>query len=210
MKKIIYLLLIILAYTFPVSSQTPLTGKELSAAVATLNKTSSQLKSLQCDFTQTKHLKMLKDKMISKGKMYYSSPDKLRWEYTSPYQYIFIFNGTKVYIKNKGTQNVIDTKSNKIFKEVARIMMQTVTGKALSNSEDFSVSISKDSKSYQVILTPKKKDLKQLFYKVRLNFSQTSKLITEIRLDEKNGDYTVISMTNTKIDIPLNAKLFSL
>ena len=42
----------------------------------------SNMKSMQCDFVQTKYLRMLNDKMVSTGKMYYQQSDKLRWEYT--------------------------------------------------------------------------------------------------------------------------------
>ena len=40
------------------------------------------LKSMQADFVQTKTMKMLGDKMVSNGKMYYQQSDKLHWEYT--------------------------------------------------------------------------------------------------------------------------------
>ena len=213
MKHLLYLLIISIFSVFnPIIgvAATPVTGSELTTTVTALNKASAQLKSMECEFVQTKNLKMLKDKMVSKGKMYYAAPDKLRWEYTNPYQYLFIFNGSKVFIKNKGTQNVIDTKSNKIFKEVARIMMQTVTGKALSDSNDFVISVSKDASTYFVSMTPKKRDLKQLFQSVTLSFNRNSKLIDCIRINEKNGDYTVIKLTNLKSNRSLDAKLFSI
>ena len=53
------------------------------------------MKTMQCDFVQTKYLRMLNDKMVSTGKMYYQQSDKLRWEYTSPYTYAFVLNGFK-------------------------------------------------------------------------------------------------------------------
>ena len=66
-----------------------------------INQAASQLQTLQCDFVQTKHLKMLNDKLVSHGKMYYKKSDKLRWEYTTPYHYIFILNGSRVLLNNE-------------------------------------------------------------------------------------------------------------
>ena len=54
-----------------------------------INAVASKMKTMQCDFVQTKYLKMLNDKMVSRGKMYYQQSNKLRWEYTSPYTYTF-------------------------------------------------------------------------------------------------------------------------
>ena len=63
-----------------------------------INQAASGIKTMQCDFVQTKHLKMLNDKLVSKGKMYYQKSDKLRWEYVSPYAYTFILNADKVLL----------------------------------------------------------------------------------------------------------------
>lgn len=96
--------------------------------------------------------------MIANGSMCYSQPNKLRWEYRAPYEYIFILNGTKVYVGNNSRKDVIDTGTNKVFKEIARIMMSTVTGKALSNTADFSVNVKDSQTAWKIILVPKKKN----------------------------------------------------
>jgi outer membrane lipoprotein carrier protein len=134
----------------------------------------------------------------------------LRWEYTSPYQYLFIFNGTKVYVGNKSRKDVIDTNSNKVFKEVARIMMNTVTGKALSNQTDFTVSVASNGSTYVVTLVPKKKDLKQMFYKIVLTFTKSDIMISEVDIYEKNGDRSNIVLKNIVTNTPVNESLFAI
>lgn len=178
--------------------------------IAKINKTTASLKTMQCSFTQTKHLSMLNDKMVSEGKMYYRQPDKLRWEYVSPYKYLFIFNGAKVYVGNKSRKDVIDTNSNKLFKEVARIMMSTVTGKALSNTADFNITLTADAKSYHVMLVPKKKDLRKMMNKVELVFSRTADMISEINIFENNGDHTNIKLKNIVTNKEVNETLFAI
>jgi outer membrane lipoprotein carrier protein len=148
--------------------------------------------------------------MVSKGQMYYKQSDKLRWEYTEPYKYLFIFNGTKVYVGNNTRKDVIDTNSNKVFKEVARIMMNTVTGKALSNSADFSVDAAVDSKYYTITLVPKKKDLKQMFSKIVLNFTKSNIMISELNIYEKNGDRTNIQLKNINNNGAINESYFNI
>jgi outer membrane lipoprotein carrier protein len=193
----------------PVSADT-LTPQQQQDVIAKINKTASNIKSMSCSFVQTKYLSILNDKMVSKGQMYYKQSDKLRWEYTEPYKYLFIFNGTKVYVGNSSRKDVIDTNSNKVFKEVARIMMNTVTGKALSNSTDFSVDATADSKYYTITLVPKKKDLKQMFSKIVLNFTKSNTMISEVNIYEKNGDRSNIQLKNISNNGTVNESYFNI
>lgn len=188
----------------------PISAAQQKEVIARINKATSGLKSMSCTFTQTKHLSLLSDKMVSEGKMSYKQPNKLRWEYTSPYQYLFIFNGTKVYVGNKSRKDVIDTNSNKLFKEVARIMMSTVTGTALSNAADFSVSIEDGKTLWNVTLIPKKKEMKKMFTRIVLSFSKSDLMISEINLHEKNNDRTNIRLRNIKTNIAINESLFAI
>lgn len=188
----------------------PLSASQQKEVIAKINKATSGLKSMSCNFTQTKHLSMLSDKMVSEGKMNYKQPNKLRWEYTSPYQYLFIFSGTKVYVGNKSRKDVIDTNSNKLFKEVARIMMSTVTGTALSNAADFSVKVEDGKTLWNVTLIPKKKEMKKMFTRIVLSFSKSDLMISEINLHEKNNDRTNIRLRNIKTNIAINENLFAI
>lgn len=211
MKTTIKILLIVLTGLCSVHiNAAGLTAQQKKEAITTINKAASGLKSMSCNFTQTKYLSLLSDKMVSEGKMYYRQSDKLRWEYTTPYSYLFIFNGTKVYVGGNNRKDVIDTNTNKVFKEVARIMMNTVTGKALSDSSDFSVDIESSGTNWIVTLVPKKKDIKQMFSKIVLTFTKSNTMISEINIYEKNGDRTNIKLKNITTDTSLNESLFAI
>ena len=117
-----------------------------------ISKMASSLKSMQCNFVQTKYLRMLNDKMVSRGKMYYQQSNKLRWEYTSPYTYTFVLNGSKVLISKGKRNDVINVNQSKMFKEIARIMMNSVVGKCLTDTRDFKVNIATSSTEYVLSL----------------------------------------------------------
>lgn len=188
----------------------PLTEQQKQNVVWRINKAASGLKSMECSFTQTKYLSLLSDKMVSEGRMYYKQPNKLRWEYTTPYRYLFVFNGTRVYVGNKTRKDVIDTNTNKVFREVARIMMSTVTGTALSNSSDFSIDVADDKALWQVVLVPRKKEMKKMFSKIVLFFNKSNLMIFEINIYEKNNDRTNIKLKNIKTDGALNETFFAI
>lgn len=175
-----------------------------------INAATSQLKSMQCDFVQTKSMKLLNDKMIAKGQMYYSQGSKLRWEYVSPYTYTFILNGSRVML-NKGDRNdVIDVNQSKVFKEVARIMMNSVTGRCLADEKDFKSTITTTRTEWIVAMVPQDKNLKQLFTKMVLHFDPRSCMVSVVELIEKNGDTTVIELRNVRTNTPIDAKMFAI
>ena len=188
----------------------PLTPAEKHKAIAQINASVGKIQSLNGTFTQTKNLKMLNDKMVSHGRMMFKAPGKLRWEYTDPYTYLFIFNGTKVYVGNAKKKDVIDTNSNKIFREVARIMMSTVTGKALTSKDEFTVDIADGGKTWNVTLVPKKKEMKGMFSKILLVFNKADSMISEVNLFEKNGDKTNIRMQGMAKNKAVNETHFTI
>ena len=205
MKKFIVLLIFSLCISTQVSAQT-LSETQIRQEI---NKVASQMKSMQCDFTQTKNLKMLNDKLVSKGKMYYQQSNKLRWEYVTPYAYIFLLNDSKVYLKSNQHNDVIDVQQNKIFKEIARIMMNSVVGNCLNDDKDFSVKISDVTNEYVASLSPLRKDMKQMFQKIVLHFNKKTTTVSVVELVEKNGDNTVIELNNIQINSKIDAKFFT-
>ena len=166
----------------------------------------TNMKTMQCDFVQTKYLRMLNDKMVSNGKMYYQQSDKLCWEYISPYSYSFVLNGSKVLISKGNRNNIINVNQSKFFKEIARIMMNSVVGKALNDKRDFKVSFSTTTTEYIATLYPQQKQLQ----KIILHFNKQRAMVSKVELIEKRDDRTIIELKNVKVNNPLNAKVFTI
>ncbi len=174
-----------------------------------ISSATQSMKSMQCDFVQTKTVKLLNDKMVSKGKMAYQQTDKLRWEYTSPYTYTFILNGTKVSLQKNKRNDVIDVSKNKMFKEIAAIMMNSVVGKCLTDTKSFKTTITEGSTEYVATLVPQKKEMKQMFTKIVLHFNIKQGVVSRVDMYEKNGDSTVITLENIKKNTKIDAKTFA-
>lgn len=178
-------------------------------AIQEISNAASAIKTLQCDFVQTKSLKILGDKIVSKGKMYCSQPNQLRWEYVSPYSYIFILNNNIVFLKKVNRSDVIDVNQNKMFKEIARIMINSVLGKSLTDKKDFKVNVTGNSQQYTATLMPLKKDMKQMFTKIVLHYDVNASMVKKVDLFEKNGDNTIIELVNIKKNSQINESLYT-
>lgn len=202
--------LLILLFVF-VSVHLSLTAQQSEAQIRqAITQAASAMKTMQCDFTQTKHLRMLNDKMTSKGRMYYQQTNRLRWEYTSPYSYTFILNDDKVLLKNKQRNDVIDVNKNKLFREIARIMMNSVVGTSLTDDKSFKSTIATNGSEWTATLLPQRKDLRQLFQKIILHFSKKNAMVKQVELIERNGDRTVIELNNIRTNEKISADMFTI
>lgn len=175
-----------------------------------INSVASKMKSLQCDFVQTKTISMLKSNLESQGKMYYAQPNKLRWEYTSPYSYTFIINGQTVLLKNMKGNSEIDVNQSKMFKEITRIMMSSVLGTCVSNNRDFNVVLRGNGKDWEAVLTPKKSPMKQMFETIIVYFDMNESIVSGVKMIEKSGDTTTIALKNVKVNSAIDANVFSI
>jgi len=203
MKRLLFLILI-LSHIIPLSAQ-QLTEEQIKQKV---NQTASAMKTMQCDFVQTKHLKMLNNDFVSHGKMYYQQSNKLRWEYTSPYSYTFILNNDKVLLKNKQRNDLIDIKQNKLFREIVRIMMSSVVGNCLADDKNYKVSIATIGNEWVATLLPQRKDMKQMFPKLVLHFHAKKSVVNTVELYDKNGEKTIIELKNIRINETIHPHMF--
>lgn len=171
---------------------------------------SAQLKTLRCDFVQKKTISIISDEMVSEGKMFFKQNDKLRWEYTNPYQYEFVLNGDKVMINSGTTKNVIDVNSSKVFREISKIILSGINGSGIFDSSKFIVQFKVGAKDNMVILTPKQKELKQMFHQIRLRFNKSDYSVNSVEIEELNGDITHIEMKNKQINKELSDEIFTI
>ena len=199
----------VVVFSLHVSGQTKLTAEQQKQLVEKIDKAASAMKSMQCDFTQTKSMKLLKREMKSTGVMYFKQPDKLRWQYTSPYDYTFIMNGDKVRIKSTKSTQDINVQGNKIFRQITNIILNTVTGGGLKSASDFTVEVYQSDKGYFAKLYPKKKEVKQIYNVIEIYFNASLTMVSSVRMIEKTGDETLVNLNNLKANASINEKMFS-
>ena len=180
------------------------------AIIEAINLKSSQMKSLQCEFVQTKHLSILNDKMVSYGKMYFEQPGKLRWEYTKPYTYIFIMNSDQVMLKNDSRTDVIDIKQNRTFREIANIMMNSISGKCLSDTKAFKITIAETPQEWTATLIPQKRDMKMMWSRLVLHFDRAKRMVSVVEMHEPTGDSTIIKLSESVENKDIDEHIFSI
>lgn len=208
MKGLIYTLLtaVCLMYAATAAAQ----GRGAQNATARVTQAARAMRTMQADFVQTKHLKMLGDRMVARGRMHCQQPDRLRWEYTSPYTYTLVMNGDRVMTGKGASRKVADMKGNRAFREVGRVMMNSLVGRSLTDSKDFRVSMADTPAEYVATLTPQRKEMKALYTRIVLHFSRRTAIVSKVVLHEANGDRTDIELHNVVTNKPLGEALFKI
>ena len=192
--------------SFPLAAQRQAGNPEVM--IEEICNAASEIHSLQCKFRQTKNLSLLATEMVSTGRMYYKE-GMLRWEYLSPYRYIFIINGESVLLDSPSGSNVIDTKTNKMFGSIANIMMSSLTGN-ITDTEEFDTLMLEEKEGWIAELTPVKKEMQQFFTKVRLHINPVEKSVEKVELLERGGDTTLIEMTEIEKNVSVDDSVFEI
>lgn len=175
----------------------------------TLIQASAKMKSLSSDFVQQKKLEYLETTIESNGKFWFKDGTKLRWEYTSPFEYIIVANNGKFMIKDEEKTSVYDTKSNKAFEELNQILISTVNG-TLIRSGKFKVNIKENASAYLVELEPENEQMKLVLKNIHLYFSKTDYTVYKVKMIESAQDYTIITFSNKKINSQIPESIFNL
>ncbi len=210
MRRIIFILIvsafsISLKAQYPGYSPVPDLGKfktEFSAATQRTN-------SVKSDFVQEKNLAMLSEKITSKGKFWFKKESQVRMEYNQPYQYLMILNKDKVFVKDGQKENKISTKSNKMFQQINRIMIDCMQGTALNNP-DFKTRAFESKTSSLIELAPTTKGMKELFKTINVIVDKKDFSVVSIEMYELSGDNTIIRFTNKELNAAIPDTLFAI
>lgn len=209
-KRLLYIILCLPLTLTCVHAQTAVSQSEQKRIINEISTSARAIKTLQCKFEQTKELSIMNDKMVSVGTMAFASPGKLCWHYTSPYDYTFIIANDKVLIGKGKSKNSIDLKSSQAFQGIARMIAGSVTGKSLTQAQDFDVKILANNRVYVAQLTPKEKRLKKMFSAIKLTFNRSNHTMERVEMTEAGGDATIIVFKDVRQNQALSEKTFTL
>lgn len=134
--------------------------------------------SLKADFVQTRYVKMLNEKTVSKGRLEVDG-QTIRWEYISPFACVVLINKDRVTINRDGKQQTIDTGNNRMMRALSRLFSRSMTLKGQKGA-------TKEM--------PVPKDMKQMYSRITVHYSSKSGVADMVTLYEQEGDRTEIEL----------------
>lgn len=210
MKKFFLFTMLAIMSFAAFAQQKPLDETRSNELVTILTQATANIKSMECNFVQTKQMAMLAEPTRAEGIMRYVASDKIRWEYISPYIYTLVVNGEQITMQSETKTDKVDTKSNRMYKGIADIIMGSVTGKKLFDKSAFDVKLYDDGETWLAELKPLKKDVKRMFSMLAFRFDKKSNLVCGVEFTEISGDVTNIQFKDMVVDKPIDEALFQI
>lgn len=168
-----------------------------------------KVQAIRSNFIQEKNLSLLEEKIVSEGKFYFKRENKVRIAYEKPFQYLMIMNGDQMLVKDSQKENKVNVKSNKLFQQVNKIMVDCVQGTILDN-KDFTVRVFQNDKIWLLEMTPVGKSLKEFFEVIIIHSDKKDYTVSSIDMHEPSGDNTIIRFTQKELNVAVQDEMFAI
>ena len=167
--------------------------------VTELIRLQKSIRTMKAEFIQEKHSELLKMPMVSRGTFYFSSPERVVWDYDEGMR--IVSDGTKLilYYKELAEADIMDIANLPFVPEGFSIdrLRERYRIEVLQATEG----------RYHLKLTP----ITQSKLPLEIIITLDERAIPlEIKLTERTGDYTVIRFAKAQLNIGLPEELFSM
>ena len=181
--------------------------ESIETVKAKMKKLGESQQSISSTFTQVKKMEYLDIAIKSQGDFWYAAPANVRWEYTTPYEYIIIINNGKLSLISGDNQNDFNLENSEMFEQINALMVGTVTGN-IFNSSDYNVEVFESSGLYLFNIKPKASFMDGVLTGIDMFLEKESGKVTKIKMIETPENYTEISFANIKLNEAIPEGIF--
>ena len=206
--KRLWLSILFVAMSLFASAQTQLSEAQSQELMTSLTEAASSMQTMQCRFVQSKTMAMLAEPSVSEGKMYFSSPDRLRWEYLTPYPFALVVNGDRIVKVTDGKTEVLDGNSGRMYQGIVSMIMGSASGKKLFDTSAFDIVLYDEGTCWKAEMTPKRRDMRRMFNQLVFHFDKKSQVIDHVEFMEPKGDKTEIRFEEIRLNEKIDDNMF--
>ena len=173
------------------------------SCLATIEAAQTDTRTVSARFTQTKHLSLLDQPLVSTGRFIFKRPDRMRLDIDTPRPATVLINGRDISIpglSERDKQQLSMTPMAAMFTELGAMF----AGAPAALRQHFQVAAVPVDGAVEVTLTPTVPEWQRLFRTIQLRFVEPEYVIGSMRLDDALGDRLEIVMSDVRRnqDIP--------
>lgn len=149
------------------------------------------VETLSGEFTQKNRVKLFKQELTSKGRLFFKKPRQIRWEYTSPDPSVMILDGNQARLETPGSPpQTFDLAKDATMRAIFdQLLTWLGPGSLAAAKTDYDFSATGTAAAPVLVLTPKATSpVSKAFAKIDLRLDPKTWLMKAIVLVEKNGD----------------------
>jgi outer membrane lipoprotein-sorting protein len=174
---------------------------------ASLKEASRNIRSVKADFLQKKTLQILTKPLLSEGKLFFYTPDSLRWEYLSPLRSVMLQKGNTIQIYNfsEGVWKPEMTQAIESRRMVLAEISQWFQGR-FDESKAFQHVYSPGPPA-RVIMVPMG-GINRFIQRIEIVLSARPGVIERVEIEEPEGSRTSIEFRNVEINSSFPSEVF--
>lgn len=201
------LILVFILFSSFVSAQTKMSTTDAEALKAKVRALAETTETISSEFVQYKHLDFLSNDIKSTGKLAFKSPDMVKWEYVTPFDYSVIFKNETLYINDNGHKSAMDMGSNKVFRQLNQLITASIKGD-LFDAEEFTVAYFNKEKKSEAHFEPTDPEFREFIKSFQIIFNGIGE-VEEVKMIEPSDDYTQIIFNNRTTNQDLSDAVFA-
>ena len=164
--------------------------------IESIAKACSEMNSMECDISQTRHIPLMDEPQKSSGTMIYIRPSRFCLNYTEPFEWKLKVDGDNVMM---GTESA-DGDAGRLFKGISGMILGCMSGDMLKDKRTFRVSLTDTGNEWTAQLTPLRRDMKKMFNRIELGFDPGTRLLKRLTMEEAGGGSTEILISNVRLN----------
>lgn len=191
------MLMLLVAVWGSVCAQAPreLSGKERTDAVAELETKTKAIKSFTGQFRQTRETTMLKESVVSSGRISFNRGGAIKWEYLKPQAKVIEIKGESLSV-----DGVSSGRGNRMAKGIAGMVSDMLQQGKVADERVFDFKLYDEGKTYNLKAKPKRRDMQRMMSAVDITFNRDDGSVRKMVLTEKDGNRTTIEFEDLKIE----------
>jgi outer membrane lipoprotein-sorting protein len=169
----------------------------------------SSVQTLSSDFSQERHLAMMKAPLTSIGKFAYEKPDRLYWEIIKPSPMGFVVQGEKArrWSGDSGIPETLEINREPMIRAIVDQVFAWARADFTWLEKRYRITVTEET-AYVLTLIPLSFQEKKFLASITVAFSEDWTHVRSVELHEKGGDFTRLRFINTLLNPPLPKDLF--
>jgi outer membrane lipoprotein carrier protein len=171
----------------------------------------ASIDTLAGEFTQRNRVKLFKQELTSKGRLYFKKPRQIRWEYTSPDPSTLVLDGNRATLTTPGAATqTFDLDKDATMRAIFEQLLTWLGPGSLAQARsDWQIAAGGAAAAPMLTLTPRPdRPVARAFARVELRIDGKTGLLHGIALVEKNGDEKEITFVKLEKNVTLPANAF--
>ncbi|MBI2259134.1 MAG: outer membrane lipoprotein carrier protein LolA [Flavobacteriia bacterium] len=207
MKPLVFLfvfLFVFLSFTSLSQSFVPL--KDTKTFKQEMKKFTSEMKTLEVEVEESKHLSILNEVEKGKGKLYYQQKDMIRWEMNNPGKNVFLFCNHELKMMENGKE-IKSPNQKQIGKKIHEMMLSLLSGNFL-DEKLFNIVYESNKNQFKLLCTPKNKQMKNNLQRLECYFNKENYLCEKLVFVENENNKVIYVFFNPKVNVSLPKNIF--